>query len=163
VSGTSRAAPATRQRLAFTAVIRRVGILRCVELPPAGATWLQGRAVSVVGSANGVAFRSTLMPRRGGGYRLFLSGPVRRAGGVDTGDTVRVLLRPGAPPRRPNLPADFATALKATPMAWGVFAGLTPRLQQQILRYVMAARRPATRTRRNELLALRFATGSVRL
>jgi Domain of unknown function (DUF1905) len=58
------------------APLKLVGINRCVDVPPRVSRALQGRAVE--GRIEGVSIRTTVVPRGGGAYRLYVHSTVWR-------------------------------------------------------------------------------------
>ena len=141
---------AARNARRFEAVIYRVGQLRCVDVPREVVKALGG------GERTPVRLRvdrrgdgqSSLVPKRDGGVRLFLSAPLRRAAGVDAGDRVEVEVRPDAEGGEPELPEELVAALGR--IAGGMEALLTrsPADRRQLVRWIEAPKSPAARSRR---------------
>jgi hypothetical protein len=137
--------------LTFSATLGRLGINYCVDVPAAVSAALgEGPAIPVVGTVgDGVPLRSTLVPRGGGRHRLFLSGAVRAEAGIAEGDRVAVTLERDDAPRAAadELPEDLVTALREA-RATEAFAALPPGKRHEILQWIEAAAREATRAKR---------------
>ena len=132
----------------FVAVIYRIGILRCVSVPPDVVVQLpRRRTLPVAATVGGKTKRTTLISAGQGSYRLFLDTAMRRAAGADTGDPVGVAFRlDRASPDMPA-PPDFARALARVAEARREFAASTPAMRREVLRYIEHAKAPETRAR----------------
>ena len=136
----------------FRAALYRVGILRCVAIPLRVSRSLGTESTPPVrGTIDGVPFRSTLLARGGGAYRLVVHSRIWRARGVDEGDTVAVAIERDLEPRNDlPLPADFLRALDDRPTVRAYVATLTPAVRREIAAWLAAAKRRETRERRIE-------------
>src|ERR1017187_10545560 len=97
----------------FQAVIYKVGINRCVDVPPEIVRNLGGDPYILVkgealGHKESHAFRGTLLPAGGDARRLYLNTAIRKAIGVDTGDTVELTLAVDKESRDPAMPPELA-------------------------------------------------------
>lgn len=79
---------------------------------------------------------------------MLINGEMRKAAGVDTGDTVHIALRIDTKPRDISVPEDLREALRAMNGARKAFDGLTSSHRKELLRWVLDAKRPETRARR---------------
>lgn len=137
------------KRYQFVAVIYKVGILRCVSVPEnVCAHFVPGRAVPVVITVAGRTAYTTLLPARGGGFRLYLDGVMRKAAGADAGDPVGIALWLDRTPGEMPAPGDLAVALARVPAAQREYHSATRAMRREILRYIDKAKAPATRARR---------------
>jgi Bacteriocin-protection, YdeI or OmpD-Associated/Domain of unknown function (DUF1905) len=135
--------------LSFTARIYKVGINPCVDAPAEAEKIFQRCGfVPVVGSINGESYRATLVPRGGGRHRLYLNGEIRKATRTDVDSMVRVQLKLDKTSRAIRPPSDFASALRAQPLAMTGFQKATPSRRREILRWILNAKRPETRQSR---------------
>ena len=129
--------------------LRRLGANFCVDLALRNSrSFGPGPYVPVVGSARGVTFHTTLVPRGNGAYRVFLNGSVREAAGLVEGDTVDLELAPDPAPPEPSPPVELLTALEAVDGGIEAFFSLPDGLRREALRFVANAQRAATRERR---------------
>ena len=136
---------------AFRATLYRVGVNRCVDVPPRVSQALGGGArIGVVGTANGIAFRSTLVPRGGGRHRLFIHGRVWRTLGLEDGARVHVQLALDPAADVVEMPPYLREALERRPAAAAVFARMPPASRREIVRSLEGVRTAATRERRLE-------------
>ncbi len=137
------------ERYRFSATLYKIGVNRCVDVPErVGKAFGGKRYVPVVAAVRGHPARTTPVPAGGGRYRLFLSGDVRKAAGVDVGDRVTVMLRIDRQSRDISVPKDVAKALGSTRGGRAAFERLTPRQRQSFLAWVLDAKKPETRQRR---------------
>jgi hypothetical protein len=145
----------------FEAVIYRSGILRAVDVPDRFADEVRDWDYPpVVVTVAGVERATTLVPRAGGGLRLYLHTQLRKAAGADTGEVVRVALRLDEAPLLP-VPDDLVAAVARVDRGPEALDLLPPGLRRQILTFVAEARSDAARRKRvakmTELIARRAA------
>ena len=121
----------------FEAAIYLVGVLRCVDVPPAvSKTFGEGQRSPVRVRIGGAGAQTSLVPKRGGGHRLFLGAAIRRAAGVDAGDRVRVEIAADPQGGEPELPPALTDALRRTAGAMDEFLSLSPADRRQLVRWV---------------------------
>src|SRR5208283_2892116 len=117
----------------FSRRIYKVGIIRYVDVPAEVSREIAAGEVNVAvqGTVEGMALRTTLVPRGRGCHRLAIHGEIRKKLHVDAGAVVAVAL-----------------ALRLAPRAQAEFRGMTTALRRQIVRFIMSAKQEATRDRR---------------
>lgn len=121
----------------------------CVDVPNRVSRALAPeRSVPVSLTAGGETAETTALRRAGGGYRVFLSTPLRRAASVSAGDSVSVSLRRLAELQEPETPDDLERALVESPRAKQAWQSLTLRQRRDFLRYLNEARSTPTRMKR---------------
>jgi hypothetical protein len=132
----------------FEAVIRKVGINFCVDVPArvSDAFAVRGH-VPVKGKLCGKRFASTLVPRGSGRHRLFLNGEVRRAAGVGAGDRVTIELAKDTTSRDLPIPPDLEEALREADVV-ATFRAFTAFRRREIIVWIDEARQDATRAKR---------------
>ena len=136
----------------FTAVLHKVGRNRCVDVPPSVSRALGGAVyVAVRGTMQEIPFHSTLVPRGGGKHRLFVHSRVWRTLAPRKPASIEVTLEADATPRGIDAPEDLVRALERRPIAGQLYTALTPTLRTEIIRWIRAAKSPATRERRLEV------------
>jgi uncharacterized protein YdeI (YjbR/CyaY-like superfamily) len=91
----------------------------------------------VKGEANGHPFRGTILPKG----RLYLNTAIRKAAGVDTGDTVALKLELDSEPRESAMPPELAEHREALEL-------LPPGERREILQWMGAAKGKQTRVTR---------------
>lgn len=128
---------------AFATTILKVGINPYVDVPEAISAALGGPGyIKVIATVDGHPFPANLVPLRGGRYRLFLHGEMRKAAGKDVGDSVTVGLAQDTEPRVTPMRSEFAAALDAEPEARAAFEALPPSRRSEIQRYINNLKRP---------------------
>jgi len=132
----------------FRAKLVRMGAWYIVDAPAALSKAVGVRGfVPVAGTANGAAFRASLLPRGGGRHSIALNAAVRAAGKIVPGRLVSVELRVDTEPRGGPTPEDVADALRAEGVL-EAFESLAPGRKMHILQWLDAAVHEETRARR---------------
>jgi len=103
----------------------------------------------IIGSANGVAFRSSTMPYRGGFY-LGLHKATREAAGIEFGDPIDIEISRDDSARVLALPEELEAAFRAEPALGERFASLSFSRRRELAEPISEAKRPETRARRLE-------------
>jgi Domain of unknown function (DUF1905)/Bacteriocin-protection, YdeI or OmpD-Associated len=143
----------------FAARIYRVGANYCVDVPERVSGSFAGPVhVPVDGTVNGHEFRTTLVPRGGGRYRLFLNGHVRAAAGVALDDTVTIELSPDRSYWQSETPDDLRAALGAVEDAEAAFDRLPPATRRSMIAFLESAKRPETWARRVKQIVQEMAS-----
>ena len=106
--------------------------------------------VKVAGTLNGVAFRSSLMPRGDGTHYMVVNKAIREVAGADAGSTVQVVMQEDLKPRTVKVPADLRAALAANPAAKAAFDKFPPSHKKECVSHIEEAKRPETRAARIE-------------
>jgi hypothetical protein len=150
------------QASVFVAKIQKIWIMRCVDIPRDISKAIRGVAegdplhVPVHGWIERLPFKSTLVPRGGGSYRLHVHSKIWRKLRIDAGAAVEVVLLVDTEPREAVLPPDLAAGLADTPRALAIFNTLTVALRRQIVQYVDNAKQSRTREKRIRLIVQRM-------
>jgi hypothetical protein len=151
--------PRPDQPHTFAARIQKIWIMRCVDLPRDICKSLRQLAgqdakhIPVHGWIEGLPIQSTLVPAGAGRYRLHVHSRIWRKLRIDAGATVEVTLLLDTEPRDPRLPPDLAAGLAETPGALESFNAQTAAMRRQIVQFLEAAKRPATREKRIQQIA----------
>ena len=127
------------------------------KIPPEVRDALGGnRQIRVTGTLNGLPFRSSTMPYRGGFY-VGVHKAAREAAGVDIGDEVTLTLVRDDSPRTLELASELEAALAAEPQLRERFDGLSFSRRRELADPIAEAKKPETRQARLEkaLAALR--------
>ncbi len=124
-----------------------------VRLPEAASGRLPSRGqVAVHASIEGHAFDSVVEPDGRRGHWLRIDEVLRRATGVEPGDTVGLRLEVAPEWPEPEIPDDLAAALAEAPeRIRGIWDDITPMARWEWVRWVQATRNPDTRRRRVEV------------
>jgi len=108
-----------------------------------------GKKPPVKLSVNGYSYRSTVATVDGN-FMVGFSADHRAKSGLKGGDEIDVEIEVDAEPRIVELPADFAAALDAEPMAKATFDKLSNSLKGYHVSQVTGAKTEETRRRRIE-------------
>jgi hypothetical protein len=146
----------------FAARLRKIWILRCVDLPRDISNAIRrdagGKAqhVPVHGWIEGLAMRGTLVPGGGGRYRIHVHSSIWRQLRIDAGAAVEVALVIERERRETPVPPDLAAGLADEPRALAAFHGLTPAFRHQIIIFLEKAKQAKTRDKRVGLILQRM-------
>lgn len=99
--------------------------------------------VPIQGKINGHTFIQTLV-KYSGKWRLYLNTPMRKAAGIDVGDTGTFEIEYDPVPRTIEMHPKLKAALKQNKAAKAVFDKLSPYLQKEIIRYINQLKSEAT-------------------
>jgi len=116
------------------------------------------KQMRILGTVNGVAFRSSTMPYRGGFY-LGLHKATREAAGIEFGDPIEIEITRDDSPRMLALPQELEAAFKAEPALGERFASLSFSRRRELAEPISEAKRPETRARRLEDALRRLRVG----
>jgi Bacteriocin-protection, YdeI or OmpD-Associated/Domain of unknown function (DUF1905) len=107
----------------------------------------KGQRPPVRVTINGYTYRNTVAVM-GGEYMLGVSAENRAGAGVKGGDEIEVELELDTAPREVSVPADFAAALAAEPIAKRTFEGLSYSNKSWHVLQIEGAKSDETRQRR---------------
>jgi hypothetical protein len=120
------------------------------QIPPDVTKALGGlKQLRVVGTVNGVPYKSSTMPYRGAFY-LGVHKATRQAAGVEVGDEVEIEVALDASPRTLELAPELDQALAADPALRARFDGLSFSRRRELADPVREAVKPETRAARLE-------------
>ena len=135
-----------------------------LELPKDASEKLGTRGrVSVIGSINGFAIRTSALPTGRGTHQLAVNKAVRAGAAAEAGDRVKVVLEPDTQERVVKVPADLKKAVNAEPAVKSLWTTLTPRCREEWVQWVEEAKKPETRSRRIGVTVERLAKGKRRV
>ncbi len=118
-------------------------------LPAAASSRLPSRAqVSVGGTLAGHPFQATLEPDGQGGHWMRVDAGLRKAAGVDAGQTVALSIAPLEHEPEPEVPDDLHQALRADPAALATWEDITPRARRDWIQWMTSGRKAETRAKR---------------
>jgi hypothetical protein len=141
----------------FVARVYAAASIRYVEVPAKVSARFSGSHPAVRATLNGIPFRTTLLPRGGGRFRLAFRAAVRHAAGaVDSGDSVAVTLQPAPPHPVPRMPRELAAALGSKPGGRLAFEAWPPGKRREVFAWLSEAKAEATRARRIALVIRRL-------
>lgn len=134
----------------FSGKIYKVGIIRFVDVPPdvSRALGCDKPHVPMCGEMEGLPFRTMLVSRGKGCYRLAIHGDIRKKLKIDAGAVLEVALQRDDEPREPILPPALVLALRNAPKAQSAFRQMTTSLRRQLVRYLVSVKQQTTLERR---------------
>jgi hypothetical protein len=118
-------------------------------LPKTASDRLPRRGRTTVdGTLNGHAFRAMLEPDGQLSHWLKVDEPLRKAAGVQVGETVTVRIDPVMQEPEPALPSDLRDALAACPEARAVWDDTTTLARVDWIHWIESAKQAKTRQKR---------------
>jgi hypothetical protein len=118
--------------------------------------------VSVRGTMNGFAFRSSIFADGKGGHAMMVNKAMRAGAKTGQGDTVDVTMEVDDKPRVVGVPADLRAALRGDPKAGAVFKTLSPSCKKEYVEWIVGAKREETRRARVAKAVTLLAAGRKR-
>lgn len=140
------------QTIHFEAPLYMLKDWTILRLPEKDSEQLPSRGqVAVMGTINGYEFETVLEPDGYWGHWLRVDDALQKAAGVSAGDTATLELTPTKKWPEPNVPKDFAVALKAAPeKIHDIWNDITPMARWEWIRWVNATGNMDTRAVRIE-------------
>lgn len=159
-SGLSARAPRANfdRVIELRAKLYRIAMVRWVDVPRTAVKKLgAGRTIDALLHFNDDLDRVTLLPGKGGHYRLAVKVELLRAAGVDAGDTISFALAPDTASREPALPEEMRKAFHAQPKLHERWLAEKLANRRQVVRYIEQAKSPETRAKRCWIFIERLA------
>jgi hypothetical protein len=133
----------------FSAKIYKNGINSYVDVPKnVSEAFAKRGPIPIKGHLDSHPICATLVPVGGGRHRLYINSEMRKAAGVDVGDTIKLRLGFDKESREIPVPSDLALALKKNRGAQAAFEKTISSGCKEILGWIVDAKRPETRERR---------------
>ena len=151
-------------QIRFAAELVGIDEFTLLRLPTEASEHLPSRGqVAVQGDLNGVDLRTVLEPDGRGGHWMRVDQRLRRATGLQVGDTARLALDVTKNWPEPEVPEDLATALAAAPgEVQDTWEDITPMARWEWVRWVKATKNADTRQRRVEVSISKMDSGKRR-
>jgi len=148
-------------RKSFTAVLEPDGTdlnWTVARIPfDVAKTWPVRKGRRVRGEIEGFAFRTTLLPRRGGGEDFLLVNKAMQAGaGVRRGEKARIWLEPDLEEREILLPEELKRELNSDRGLRKWFDGLSDAMRREIGKWADEPKSPESRQKRAAKMAERL-------
>jgi uncharacterized protein YdeI (YjbR/CyaY-like superfamily) len=121
-----------------------------------GKVWGVRGHLRVKGDINGFAFRTALLPSRGGYHFMIVNKQMQKGARVSPGMEARFRMEPDTEKREVPPSPELDRVLKQSRRLQKFFQSLSPSMRKEIARFIAAAKQPATRVRRAEQLAERL-------
>ncbi len=119
--------------------------------------------VSVKGSVNGFAIRTSAFPNGDGSHHIMFNKEMRAGAKADIGDTVLVEVEVDGKERSPLVPPELKKAIDANAPAKKTWNAITPRAKEEWVEWIASAKKEDTRARRVEKAVERLANGERRV
>lgn len=118
-----------------------------LRLPQSASDQLPTRnMMSVDGTLNGFPFVAVLQPDSEGGHWLKVESAWCEGANAQPGDEVELVISPAKVELEPEVPADLADALSASPAAMAVWRDTTPIARRDWITWMGQGRKAETRT-----------------
>jgi hypothetical protein len=124
--------------------------------------WGTRARLSVKGTMNGFAFRSSIFPTGDGTHHLMVNKALQAGAKAEPGDRVEVVMEPDTEPRTVELPADLKKALAREKQAKQFFEKLAPSHKKRYVDWITEARKVETRAARLEKAVALLRAGKKR-
>lgn len=135
-----------------------------IDLPfDVAKAWGSRGRVSVKGTINGFAFRSSIFPNGNGTHHMMVNKAMKEGAAAGAGDSVSVVLEPDTAERTIAVPADLKRAVKANRAAASLFDQLSPSCRKEYVEWIDSAKREETRKTRITKAVEMLAAGKRRL
>ena len=149
--------------ICFEAKLFTIGSWTLLRLPTSASAKLPSRGMTMVkGTINGFRFQVALEPDGKGSHWFKFDNTLRKAAGVDAGDTVTLEIEPTKEWPEPQVPEDLKTALAATPQVHALWKDITPMARWDWIRWIRSTKQPETRRRRIETAFSKLKAGERR-
>jgi hypothetical protein len=113
--------------------------------------------IPVRGNVNTHYFKGYLSPRKPNSHVLYLHADIRKRANLNIGDCIVASIEFDPESRDIEIPEDVEWILKEDGRNWNKFMNLTAPRRNEILRYILEAKRPETRLRRIEYFIKRLS------
>jgi Bacteriocin-protection, YdeI or OmpD-Associated/Domain of unknown function (DUF1905) len=110
--------------------------------------WGSRARVSVAGTMNGFAFRTSIFPDGKGRHTMMVNKAMKIGARARAGDTVQITVAQDTKPRVVAVPKDFKAALARSVKAAKVFEGFSPSHRVAYVDWITQAKREETRAAR---------------
>ena len=124
--------------------------------------WGSRGRVSVKGTINGFAYRSSIFPFGDGTHHMMVNKAMQQGAAAGPGARVEVVMEVDAEPRTVEVPKDFQKALGKNAKAKAFFEKPPPSHKRAYVGFIEEAKKPETRARRIEKAVENLAAGKRR-
>ncbi|HLJ83533.1 MAG TPA: YdeI/OmpD-associated family protein [Candidatus Eremiobacteraceae bacterium] len=140
----------------------KAGSRTSLLLPKNASGKLPSRSI-VEGMLDGLPFRGSLAPTRGGRVSLRLSKAVCKVAKAEPGDVVAVEITRAGDERETRIPSDLSKALAANPKARAMWEAITPMARQNWILWLGSTKYAETRAGRIAKACDMLASGKRRV
>ena len=147
-------------KIRFQAKLTAIGSQTILRVPKTASRKLPSRGMSMVeGTFHGYAFQAPLEPDGMGSHWFRVSNAMRKAAGLEVGDSVSVAVEPMALWPEPKVPADLTEAFASDPEARRLWRDITPVARWDWIRWIGSTRNRETRAIRIEKMLSKLRSG----
>ena len=141
----------------------KIGDWTILRLPKTASAKLPSRGMTLVeGTINGCRSTIVLEPDGKGSHWFRVDSGLRKAAGIDAGDTVVLAVEPSKEWPEPEVSADLKKALAADKQANALWVKITPMARWDWLRWIRSTNNLATRSHRIEVAMSKLKAGERR-
>ena len=134
-----------------------------LRLPESASAKLPSRGMTLVeGTINGFPSTIVLEPDGKGSHWFRVDSGLRKAAGINAGNTVTMAVEPSKEWPEPEVPADLNKALASDQRANALWVKITPMARWDWLRWIRATNNQETRSRRIEVALSKLKAGERR-
>ena len=140
-----------------------IGDWTIIKLPESASAKLPSRGMTLVeGTINGFHSKIVLEPDGKGSHWFRLDSGLLDAAGMETGDTVTLVVEPSKEWPEPDVPTDLKKALASDRQANALWVKITPMARWDWLRWIRATNNRETRSHRIEVAMSKLRSGERR-
>jgi len=110
--------------------------------------WGTRARLSVKGTINGLAFRSSIFPMGNGTHSMMVNKQMQAGAKAKPGDTVKVVMAPDTTPRLVAVPSELKKAFARNKAAQAAFEKMPYSHKKEYVEYIVEAKQAETRARR---------------
>lgn len=144
----------------FTATIESLAGMPVVRIPQSASDALPSRGQTmVVGTINGVEFRSPLEPDGRGSHWFSPSAELLASVKAKPGKSIELSIESSKDWVEPEIPADLFKALQAHPQQHELWQNITPMARWDWIRWIRATNNQETRAKRVDVAMSKMSKG----
>ncbi len=147
-------------KLTFEAKPYAIDSWLVVRIPADVSKKLPSRGMGMAtGTINGQPFTAPLEPDGNWSHWFNVSKELQKSAGIVEGSTISIDFEPAKEWPLPELPKDFAEALKKAPKAQDTWSKVTPKAQWEWVRWIRSTKQVETRKRHVEVAISKLSSG----
>lgn len=145
----------------FTALIYKVGINPCVDVPSRITKSLTAKKgyIPIKGTINAFFFQQTLCPVKDGLHRLYVNGPMLKGGEVEVGNKASFIIEQDDTPKTEVAVPEFLVKALKKHRLTKAFEALIPSRQKEISKYLSYLKTDEARDRNLEKFISKLKEG----
>ena len=141
----------------------KIGGWTVLRLPKSASAKLPSRGMTLVeGTINGFRSKIVLEPDGEGSHWFKVDSGLRKAAGINAGQTITMAVEPSKEWPEPDVPTDLNQALASEQQANALWEKITPMARWDWLRWIRATNNRETRSHRIEVALSKLKAGERR-